>query len=164
MMTNAESLTIATPTDRDVVLTRLFDAPRDLVFDALTTPDLLKRWYGPAGWSLSSCEIDLRVGGRWRFVVRRPDGKGIGQHGVYCEVARPERLVNTESWEDWDAGETLVMTVLTELDGKTMYTSTVRFPSREVRDKVVAAGLQRGVSESYDKLAEVLASTANGGV
>jgi uncharacterized protein YndB with AHSA1/START domain len=157
-MTHADTVEITTPSDREVVLTRVFDAPRALVFDALTTPDLLKRWYGPTGWSLVVCDIDLRVGGRWRYVVRRPDGKEIGQKGVYREIARSERIVNTESWEDWDAGETLVTTVLTEVNGKTTFSSTIVFPSKEVRDTVVKNGLTRGVTETYDKLAAVLAS------
>jgi uncharacterized protein YndB with AHSA1/START domain len=157
-MTHADTVEITTPSDREVVLTRVFDAPRALVFDALTTPDLLKRWYGPTGWSLVVCDIDLRVGGRWRYVVRRPDGKEIGQKGVYREIARSERIVNTEAWEDWDAGETLVTTVLTEVNGKTTFSSTIVFPSKEVRDTVVKNGLTRGVTETYDKLAAVLAS------
>jgi uncharacterized protein YndB with AHSA1/START domain len=97
-----QTLKVTTPSDREVVMTRVFNAPRNLVFDALTRPDLLKRWYGPVGWSLVACEIDLRVGGGWRFVTRRPDGREIGQRGVYREIVPPERLVNTESWEDWN--------------------------------------------------------------
>jgi uncharacterized protein YndB with AHSA1/START domain len=153
-------LTVTMPTDREVVLTRVFDAPRVLVFEALTTPELLRRWYGPSDWTLVVCEIDLRIGGRWRFVVRRPDGKEIGQRGVYREIVPGERLVNTESWEDWDAGETLVSVGLTEHGGQTTYTSTILFPSREVRDTVVKSGLERGASQSYDRLADVLAPAA----
>jgi uncharacterized protein YndB with AHSA1/START domain len=158
-MNTTETLRITTPTDREVVLMRVFDAPRQLVFDALTRPELIRRWYGPSGWSLEVCEIDLKVGGRWHFVVRRPDGKAFGQLGVYREIVPAERLVNTESWEDWDPGETLVTTVLVERGGKTTFTSTMLFPSQEVRDTVLKGGLERGANESYDKLAEVLAST-----
>jgi uncharacterized protein YndB with AHSA1/START domain len=161
-MKSTGALTITTPTDRDVVLTRVFDAPRHLVFDALTKPELLKRWYGPSGWSLVVCEVDLRVGGRWRFVVHRPDGKAIGQRGVYREIVAGERLVNTESWEDWEPGETLVTTVLVEQGGKTTLTSTVRFPSQEVRDTILESGLAHGATEGYDKLAEMLASVRQG--
>jgi uncharacterized protein YndB with AHSA1/START domain len=157
---NSQTLTITTPTDREVVLTRVFDAEPGLVFDALTKPELLKLWYGPAGWSFDVCEIDLKVGGRWRFVSRRPDGKEIGQLGVYREIVPGERLVNTESWEDWDAGETLVTTVLTGHGGKTTFTSTILFPSQEVRDTVLKSGLEHGARETYDKLADVLASIA----
>ena len=97
-MKNTGTLQVTTPTDREIVMTRVFDAPRHLVFDALTKPELLARWYGPRGWTLVVCEIDLRVGGAWRFVPRRPDGKEIGQRGVYREIVRPERIVHTESW------------------------------------------------------------------
>jgi uncharacterized protein YndB with AHSA1/START domain len=152
---------LTTPSDREVVVTRVFDAPRALVFDALTTPELLRRWYGPNGWSLEVCDIDLKVGGAWRFVVRRPDGKSFGQRGVYREIVRGERIVNTESWEDWDPGETLVTTVLTENAGKTTFRSTMLFPSQEVRDVVLKGGLQSGATESYERLAEVLASISS---
>jgi len=155
-MKSSTALEISTPTAREVVLKRIFDAPRQLVFDALTTPELLKRWYGPKGWTLIVCEIDLQVGGRWRFVVERPDGKKIGQKGVYHEVSGPARLVNTESWEDWDPGETVVTTTLFEADGKTTLTSTSLFPSQEVRDIILKSGLDDGAKESYDRLAELL--------
>ena len=150
------TLIVTTPSDREVTLTRSFNAPCDLVFQALTQPDLLKRWYGPAGWSLIVCDIDLRVGGAWHFVVSRPDGKKIGQLGVYQEIDQPTRIVNTENWEDWDAGECLVTTVLTETDGRTTFQSTILFPSQEVRDIVVKAGLEHGAAESYAKLDELL--------
>jgi len=157
-MGNSETLQLTTPTEREIVMTRLFDAPRSLVFDALTRPELLERWYGPRGWSLAVCDIDLRVGGAYRFVSRRPDGKDIGQRGVYREIVRPERIVHTESWEDWDAGEVLVTAVLVEQGGKTTLTSTALYPSREVRDILMKSGMQRGASETYDRLAEMLAS------
>jgi uncharacterized protein YndB with AHSA1/START domain len=163
-MTNAvkenEKLQITTPTERELVMSRVFDAPRSLVFDALTKPELLKRWYGPRGWSLTVCEIDLRVGGAWRFVSRRPDGKEIGQLGIYKEIARPERIVNTESWEDWNPGELLVTTVLLEHDGKTTFTSTSLFPSQEVRDMLLKSGMTSGASETFDKLEECLKAMA----
>ena len=106
------------------------------------------------------CEIDLRVGGAWRFVTRRPDGKEIGQVGVYVEIVPPERIVNTESWEDWNPGELLVTTVLVEQSGKTTFTSTLLFPSQEVRDMLIKAGMTSQAAETYDKLAEHLASVA----
>jgi len=155
-MKSAVALEITTPTEREVVLKRIFDASRELVFDALTTPELLKRWYGPTGWTLILCEIDLKVGGNWHFVVERPDGKKIGQKGVYHEVIRPERIVNTESWEDWDPGETLVTTTLVEIDQKTTLTSTSLFPSQEVRDIILKSGLDDGAKQSYQRLADLL--------
>ena len=155
------TLEISTPSNREVTLTRTFDAPRDFVFRALTEPALLKRWYGPAGWSLIVCDIDLKVGGAWHFVVSRPDGKKIGQLGVYQEIDQPTRIVNTENWEDWDAGECLTTTVLLEHGGRTTLTTTVLFPSQEVRDTVLKSGMARGATESYDKLAECLTSLSD---
>jgi uncharacterized protein YndB with AHSA1/START domain len=159
-MTKSAGLRVTTPTERELVMTRVFDAPRHLVFDALTKPELLKRWYGPVGWSLAICEIDLRVGGAWRFVSRRPDGREIGQRGVYREIVAPERLVNTESWEDWNAGEVLATSVLVEQGGTTTFTNTLLFPSQEVRDTLLKAGMTNGAAETYDKLANYLASIA----
>ncbi len=151
-------VSITTPSDREVVITREFVAPARLVFDALTKPDLLKRWYGPSGWTLIVCEIDLRVDGAWHFVVQRADGKKFGQLGVYREIERPELIVNTETWDDWDAGDTLVTTTLNEHDGKTTFQSTILFPSQEVRDIVVKGGLEHGTAESYQKLDALLSS------
>jgi uncharacterized protein YndB with AHSA1/START domain len=96
------------PMEREIVLTRVVDAPRGLVFDAWTKPELLKRWYGPRGWSLVVCEIDLGVGGVFRFVPRRAGGKDVGQRGVHHEIGRPERFVHTESWKDWGPRESLI--------------------------------------------------------
>jgi uncharacterized protein YndB with AHSA1/START domain len=155
-MSDKGNLTITTPSDREVTVTRVFSAPGALVFDALTKPELLRRWYGPTGWSLLRCEIDLRVGGKWHFVSRHPNGNEIGQLGVYQEIAPGEKLVNTENWEDWDAGETLVTTVLSEQNGVTTLTSTMLFPSESVRDTVLKGGLEHGTKECYDKLEEVL--------
>jgi uncharacterized protein YndB with AHSA1/START domain len=151
------SLQIETPSGREVVLTRHFDAPARLVFDALTKPELIRRWYGPDGWSMETCEVDLRVGGAWRFVSIQPEGRKIGQKGVYKEIELGKKLVNTESWEDWDPGETLVTTVLTEQDGKTIFVATILFPSEEVRDFVLKSGIESSAGGMYDKLAEVLA-------
>lgn len=158
-MKDSRTVTVTMPSDRELALTRVFDAPRELVFEALTRPELLKRWYGPAGWSFDVCEIDLRVGGRWRYVTRKPNGKAVGQGGVYREIVPGERIVNTESWEDWDAGETLVTTVLAEQGGRTTLTTTMRFPSQEVRDTLIKSGMADQAGEAYDQLADLLAST-----
>jgi uncharacterized protein (TIGR03086 family) len=159
-MESAGTLKVTTPTDREIAMTRVFDAPRHLVFDAYTKPELLKRWMGPRGWSLVVCEIDLRVGGAYRFVGRGADGTEMGWRGVYREIVPPERLVATESFDEpWYPGEALVTTVLVEQGGKTTLTSTVRYESREARDAVLKSGMERGVAEGYDRLAEVLAST-----
>jgi len=151
-----DTVTITTPSDREVTVTRSFSTSRGLLFDALTKPELLRRWYGPTGWELLRCEVDLRVGGKWHFVSRHPDGKEIGQLGVYQEIVPGERIVNTENWEDWDAGETLVTTVLTEQDGITTLTCTMLFPSESVRDTVLKGGLEHGTRECYAKLDAVL--------
>src|SRR3982074_3686276 len=110
-MKNTGTLKVTTPTNREIVLTRVFDAPRHLVFDAFTKPELLKRWFGPRGWSLAACEVDLRVGGGFRFVPRSPDGKDMGMRGVYHELTPPDRSVHTESFDDYP-GESTVNVVL----------------------------------------------------
>ncbi len=153
-----KTLTITTPSERELAMNRVFDAPRVMVFDALTQPDLVRQWYGPRGWSMIVCEIDLRVDGAWRFVSRQPNGKEVGQRGVYREVVRPERLVNTESWEDWNPGELLVTALLVEDKGKTTLTTTMRFPSQEVRDMLMKAGMTSGAAESYEALDKLLAA------
>ena len=158
-MKNTGTLEVTTPTEREIVLTRVFDAPRSLVFDAMTKPELLKRWFGPRGWSLVVCEVDLKVGGAWRFVLRGPDGTEMGMRGIYREIVPPERSVHTESFDDFP-GESLVTTTLVEQGGKTRLTGTVLYPSQEIRDMVIKSGMEHGAAETYDKLAEYLASIA----
>ena len=156
-MKNTGALKVTTPSDREIVLTRVFDAPRHLVFDAFSKPELLKRWFGPRGWSLVVCEVDLKVGGGFRFVMRGPDGREMGMRGVYREIAPPERSVHMESFDDYP-GESQVTAIFVEQEGKTTLTATVLYPSREVRDAVIQSGMEHGAAESYDKLAELLAS------
>lgn len=154
----AESLQVTAPSDTELALVRRFDAPRHLVFDAMTKPELLKRWFGARGWHLIEAEVDLRVGGSWRFVSRGPGGEPMGHGGIYQEVARPDRLVYTERYDDqWVEGETLVTAVFVEVDEQTTVTTTLRYPSREVRDTAVASPMERGVGESYARLDAVLA-------
>jgi uncharacterized protein YndB with AHSA1/START domain len=158
---NVGKLQISTPSDRELAMTRVFDAPRSLVFDAWTKPELLKRWLGVrGGWTFAVCEVDLKVGGSYRFVWRGPGGAEMGMGGVYREIVRPERLVATEKFDEaWYEGEALDTTTFIEQGGKTTATTTVRYASREVRDAVLKSPMERGVAESYDKLDEVLAST-----
>ena len=156
-MKNTGTLIVTTPSDREIVLTRIFDAPRHLVFEAFTKPELLKRWFGPRGWSLVVCEVDLRVGGGFRFVMRGPDGTDMGMRGVYREIVPPERCVHNESFDDYP-GESLVTSVFVEQGGKTTFTATVLYPSKEVRDLVIQSGMEHGAAECYDKLAELLAT------
>lgn len=158
-MKNTGTLKVTLPSDNEIVLTRVFDAPRQLVYDAFSKPELLKRWFGPRGWSLSVCEVDLRVGGGFRFVLRGPEGQEMGMRGVYRELAPPERSVHMESFDDFP-GESQVTAVFTEQDGKTTLTATVSYPSKEVRDIVLQTGMEHGAAESYDKLAELLAMPA----
>lgn len=155
-MKNTGTLQVTTPSDCEIVMTRVFDAPRDMVFDAFSKPELLKRWFGPRGWSLSTCEIDLRVGGGFRFILRGPNGEEMGMRGVYKEIVRPERSVHMESFDDYP-GESQVTAEFVEKDGKTTMTATVLYPSKEVRDIVIQTGMEHGAAESYDKLAELLA-------
>ena len=153
---------VTTPTEREIVLTREFDAPRRLVFDAHTKPELLQRWmHGPDGWSLAMCEIDLRVGGALRYVWRGPDGTEMGLSGVYREIVSPERLVHTQTFDEpWSSGETLVTIDLAEHAGRTTLTMTVHYPSREARDEALETNMAKGVGMSYDRLADLLASLA----
>jgi uncharacterized protein YndB with AHSA1/START domain len=163
---NVGQLQVTTPSDREIAMTRVFDAPRSMVFDAWTKPELLMRWLGVrGGWSFAVCEVDLRVGGAYRFVWRGPGGNEMGMGGVYREVVRPERLVATEKFDQsWYEGEALDTTTFVERDGKTTATTTVRYASREVRDGVLKSPMERGVAESYDKLDQVLASSLAGRV
>src|SRR5262245_13833803 len=156
-MKNTGTLKVTTPTEREIVLTRVFDAPRHLVWDAFTKPELLKRWFGPRGWSLVVCEVDLRVGGGFRFVLRGPDGRDMGMRGVYREIVPPDRSVHVESFDDFP-GESIVTAAFMEDRGKTTMTATVLYSSQEVRDAVIQSGMEHGAAESYDKLAEHLAS------
>jgi len=157
---STRKLEVTTPSEREIAMTRAFDATRSLVFDAWTRPDLLKRWLGVrGGWTFAVCEVDLRVGGAYRFVWRGPTGNEMGMGGVYREIVRPERLVATEKFDDpWYEGEALDTTVFVEKDGKTTATTTVRYASQEVRDAVLKTPMATGVAESYDKLDEVLTS------
>jgi uncharacterized protein YndB with AHSA1/START domain len=159
-MNNTGTLKVTTPSDREIAMTRIFDAPRSLIFDALTKPELLKRWLlGPPGWSLPVCDIDLQIGGSFRYVWRRDvDGTNMGMGGVYRDIVPPERIVHTELFdEDWTGGETLVTTVLHEQAGRTTLTTTVLYSSREARDAALRTGMEQGVAASYDRLAELLA-------
>jgi uncharacterized protein YndB with AHSA1/START domain len=155
---NTGTLKVTTPTDMEIVLTRVFDAPRRMVFDALTKPELLMRWHGARGWNLVVCEVDLRVGGTWRFVSRGPDGMDMGHGGVYREIVPPSRLVYTELFDDQSyPGESLITQAFVEQNGKTTLTSTVLYSSQEARDIVLKYPMERGAAESYDRLAEMLA-------
>lgn len=160
-------LVVTTPSDEQIVLTRRFAAPRRLVFAALTEPDLLRRWLGAEGWHLVEAHVDLRVGGAWRFVSRGPRGQVMGHGGEYREVDPPGRLTYTESYDDqWYPGEALVEAVLTgdgDHDGdgdRTVLTTTLTYPSRQVREHVARTPMERGVGEGYRRLDAVLVGLA----
>jgi uncharacterized protein YndB with AHSA1/START domain len=149
---------IATPTDRDIVMTRVFQAPRQLVFDAWTKPELLRRWLGAQnGWTMETCEVDLRVGGRYRYVWHGPGREVMGMGGEYLAIVVPERLVTTEAFDEarYD-GQATNTTDLAEADGLTTGTLTVRYDTLEIRDAVLAGCAVGGVASSYDRLAEIL--------
>lgn len=160
--TGTRSLEITTPSDREIRMTRSFAVPRRLVYDALTRPALIRRWLlGPPGWTMTVCDVDLREGGSYRYVWRQDDGTEMGMGGVYREIVPPERLVATELFdEDWTGGETLATAVLTEADGRTTLTTTVRYSSPEARDGALRIGMADGVAASYDRFEELLAEAA----
>jgi uncharacterized protein YndB with AHSA1/START domain len=155
------TLEVTTPSDREIAMTRVFDAPRKLVFDCFTKPELLKRWgIGPRG-KLTECEIDLKVGGAWRFVTTKNTGEVMVLGGVFLEIVVPERIVQTERFEDpWYAGEGRNTTIFVESGGETTMTITCRYDSKEIRDGVLKSGMEGGVSTSYDRLAEMLPTFA----
>ncbi|MET8550727.1 SRPBCC family protein [Micromonospora zamorensis] len=154
-----DPLVVHTPGDREIVLGRLFEAPARLVFAAFTQPELLVRWYGARGWRLVECDVDLRVGGRWRFVSQGPDGARMVQAGVYRQIEPPHRLVCTELFDDQSyPGETLVSHEFTELAGRTTVTTTLRYATAKGRDIVLRYPMTRGVGQSYTRLAELLSS------
>jgi uncharacterized protein YndB with AHSA1/START domain len=157
--TGGTGVRVTTPSSREIVLARDFAAPRPLVYAAWTRPELLRRWFGARGWHLVHCEVDLRVGGAWRFVSQGPGGAQLAHGGVYQVVTAPERLVYTELYEDQSyPGETLIGHEFAEHNGTTTVTSTVRYATPEGRDRVLQYPMRRGVAEGYDRLAALLAS------
>ena len=157
-------LKVSALNDREIVMTRLFDAPRELVFDAFTKPHLIKRWLtGPDGWSLPVCEVDLKVGGKLRYVWRHKDGTDMGLNGSYREIKRPERIVHVELFdEDWTGGEALVTTIFIAQGDQTLMRQTILYASREARDAVLKSPMESGVAQSYNRLAELLATLDTG--
>jgi uncharacterized protein YndB with AHSA1/START domain len=159
-MNRMGTMQLATPTDREIVITRIFDAPRQLVFDAHTKPELLKRWLnGAPGWTLAICEVDLKVGGAYRYVWRGPNGEERGMGGIHREVVPPERIVNTQLFDqDWTGGEVVGTLVFTESNGQTTLTNTLVYSSKETRDAVLKTPMDKGMSIGYDELEALLAS------
>ncbi len=154
---NKDTFKVTTPSDREIRLTRLFNAPRQLVFDAMTTPEHVRRWWGNLGegYSVPVCEIDLRPGGAWRFVNRHPKGE-VAFSGTYLEIAPPGRLVFTEVMAPYPEPGSVVTTEYTEENGQTRMTATCLYPSRDIRDMVVGSGMERGAGLSYDRLEDLV--------
>lgn len=157
---NPGTLQVTTPTDREIAMKRVFVAPRRLVFDAFTKPEILKRWfYGPPGGSLVVCEVALQAGETFRYVWRSPDGSEMGMSGVCREIVPPERLVATEKFDQpWYPGEAVGTIVLVEHSGTTTLTQTILYESQVARDTVLKTPMEHGVALGYDRLAELLES------
>jgi uncharacterized protein YndB with AHSA1/START domain len=162
-MSVAETLKVEARGDVEIVISRRFNAPRKLVFEAMTTPTLIRRWlFGPPGWEMTVCEDDARVGGAFRWAWSGPDGAAMAMHGTYKEVVPGERIVRTETFDmgcDAHMGEQVGTMTLSERDGVTDLHLIVRYPSKEARDGAVASGMEHGMRASYDKLDEVLAES-----
>jgi len=156
------TLQLTTRGDREIVMTRAFDAPRTLVWEAFTKPELVRQWLlGPPGWTMPVCEIDFRVGGRYRYVWRNSDGFEMGMSGVHREIVVPERVVATEKFDQsWYPGEAVGTIVLVEQAGKTTLTQTVLYESREAREVVLKSPMESGVSAGYDRLEQLVESLA----
>jgi uncharacterized protein YndB with AHSA1/START domain len=156
---NSDTYKVSTPSDREIQLTRLFNAPRDLVFEVMTKPEHVRRWWGclSDGHGVSVCEIDLRVGGAWRFVGYGPQGEYPAFYGEYREIAAPDRLVYTEIFAPYPDAPSLVTQTLTEENGKTRLVVTASYPSIEVRDTVIKTGMEQGAGVSYDRLEDLVA-------
>lgn len=164
MMFYPESFKVSTPSDREILVERDFNAPRELVFDAFTKPELIRRWLlGPDGWTMPVCEVDLRVGGAYRYVWKKESsGEQMGMGGVFREVVRPGRIVATEKFDDaWYPGEAVDTTVFEErTQSITRVKLTVLYQSREARDTASRSGMERGMAAGYDRLEHVVESLA----
>ena len=157
MTTRHGSATVTLPSDTDILITRLFDAPRPLVWDALTTPRHLLRWWGPDWCPLVRCELDLRIGGTWRYVSRMEDGTELGWHGTYFDIVDGERIGSTEVFEGFPDAESRNTMTLTELDGVTTLQTLVQHSSKEHRDGHVQSGMEGGMQVTFNRLDDLLA-------
>jgi uncharacterized protein YndB with AHSA1/START domain len=151
-------LTIALPSDREIEITRTFKAPAELVFDCWTIPALIRRWLGFADWTFVTCEFDARVGGKWRFVVKSPDGFEMGSGGEVLELTRPDWIKTTELYDqDWTGGETIVTNSISEQDGISVSVVTILYPTKEARDGARATPMADGMETGFKRLEELLA-------
>ena len=159
-MTTSSALEITLPSDLEIQMTRTFDAPRELVFEAHTSCEHMKHWWGPRRYEVASCEFDFRVGGRWRILHRGPDGEEHGFRGEFREIVRPERIVWTFEYEGMPGHISVETLTLTEDSGRTTLTATSVFDSKEDRDGMLQSGMEEGAAETWDRLAEYVASMA----
>ncbi|MBS1870622.1 MAG: SRPBCC family protein [Actinobacteria bacterium] len=157
-MTSSGTATVTLPTDEQIMVVREFDAPRELVFRAWTEPDLVRRWWHANRGEIRSIEIDLRVGGRWRYVMVTPEGQEVAFHGIYREVVPGERLVATEVYEGMPDAEAVTTVTFTEDDGRTTVTLLVQHARKEHRDAHVASGMEDGLQDALDLLEQVAQS------
>ena len=161
MLFYPQTFKLSTPSDREILVERDFDAPRALVFDAFTRPDLVRRWLlGPDGWTMPVCQIDLRVGGAYRYVWRKEStGAEMGMGGTFREIVPREKLVITEKFDDaWYPGEAINTTTFEERSGVTTVRLVVTYESREARDIASRSGMERGMIAGFDRLEQVLAA------
>jgi uncharacterized protein YndB with AHSA1/START domain len=157
-VTSSRTAKVTLPTDEQIVITREFDAPRDLVYRAWTTPELVRRWWSGQRGEMTVAEIDLRVGGAWRYVMIAEGGHEVAFHGEYREIVPNERLVWTEVYEPMPESEALNTATFVESDGRTSLTIVMQLPSREVRDGIIDSGMEGGMQEGMDLLEEVALS------
>lgn len=157
-MPSTHTLTMKSLGESELLFTRDFDAPRTLVWEALTRPELIQRWLlGPDGWTMPVCEVDLKPGGRFRYVWRKGD-RDMGMSGTFVEIVPPERIVHTEIFDqDWTGGETVVTTTLVEAAGRTTMSTTVRYSSAAAREGAIKTGMVDGMSVTYDRLEAMIA-------
>lgn len=158
MATRYGSAKVTTPSEREIVITREFDAPAALVWDAMTTPSLVLRWWGPVWAPLETCDIDLRVGGSWRYVSRAEDGSELGWHGTYREIEAGTRIVSTEVFEGFPDAESVNTMTLTDLGGVTRLQTVVLHTSREHRDGHLQSGMEAGMQDTFNRLDDLLAT------
>ncbi|MDC0672675.1 SRPBCC family protein [Nannocystis radixulma] len=149
------SAVVTLPSDTEILITRAFDAPAALIFKAWTTPELVKRWWGFETSEWLVCEVDLRVGGRWRWVIREREME-VGFHGEYREIDRPHRLVSTEVYEGFPDGQAVNIMTLTEVDGVTTMTTLVQHSCKEHRDGHINSGMEGGMQVSYNRMEDVV--------
>ena len=157
-MTSSRTAVVTLPTDKQIQITREFAAPRQLVYKAYTTPELIKRWWSGDRGEVTSAEVDLRVGGRWRYVMTANGGFEVAFHGEYREIVPDERLVTTEVYEGAPEGEAVVTHIFAEKDGRTTLTILMELPDRESRDAVINSSMEGGMKESMDHLEQVAIS------